>query len=187
MEPIQASALQSLLATQPVAALATLHKGEPAVSMVPCAWLPQGRGVVIHVSRLATHTADMLAHAGVGLMVTGTLDMADSPLALPRLSVQGEAQPCPPDSADYAEARALYLARFPDSEAMFGFADFSLFIVRLRMVRFVGGFGRAHSLTAEQFAALMSGPTPAPATAAPHPSATPPESSPSSASPNPAS
>jgi len=155
MEPIQAPALQSLLATQPVAALATLHKGEPAVSMVPCAWLPQGRGVVIHVSRLATHTADMLAHAGVGLMVTGTLDMADSPLALPRLSVQGQAQPCAPGEADYDEARALYLGRFPDSEMMFGFADFGLFIIRIRSARFVGGFGRAHALTPEQLGALL--------------------------------
>lgn len=187
MDPIQSAALQSLLAAQPVAALATLHKGEPAVSMVPYALLSQGRGVVIHVSGLAAHTADMLAHAAVALLVTGTPESAATPLALPRASLQGWAAPCPPDSTDYAEARALYLARFPDSEAMFGFADFSLFIVRLRMVRFVGGFGRAHSLTAEQFAALMGGPIPAPATAAPRPSATPPGSSPSSASPNPAS
>ena len=161
MEPINPSALQSLLAAQPVAALATLHKGEPAVSMTPYALLPQGRGVVIHVSRLATHTADMLAHPGVGLMVTGTPDMADTPLALPRLSVQGEAQPCAPGEADYDEARALYLARFPDSEMMFGFADFALFIVRIAHARFVGGFGRAHALTPEQLARALEAAPPA--------------------------
>jgi len=155
MEPLQSAALQSLLATQPVAALATLHQGEPAVSMVPYALLPQGRGVVIHVSRLATHTADMLAHAAVALLVTGTPESAATPLALPRASLQGQAARCAPESADHGEARALYLARFPDSEPMFGFGDFSLFIVTLRTVRFVGGFGRAHTLNAEQFAALM--------------------------------
>ncbi len=53
MDPSEAIALKSLLVKQAVAALATLHKDEPAVSMVPFAFLPDGTGIVIHVSRLA--------------------------------------------------------------------------------------------------------------------------------------
>lgn len=60
----QETALNALLASQQVASLGTLHKGERAVSMVPFALLAQGNGVVIHVSSLATHTGDMLDHAG---------------------------------------------------------------------------------------------------------------------------
>ncbi len=156
MEPAQALALRSLLESQQVAALATLHKGEPAVSLVPYALLPQGQGFVIHVSRLATHTADMLASPAVGLLVAAPLAASTSPQALPRASIRGDAQQRASDSPAYAHARALYLSRFPQSEEMFAFSDFSLFVIAVRSVRFVGGFAQASSVTAGQFAAIMA-------------------------------
>lgn len=68
MDTSEASSLRSLLAKQWAAALATLHGDKPAVSMVPFALLPDG-GFVIHVSRLASHTNDMLANPSVALLV----------------------------------------------------------------------------------------------------------------------
>jgi hypothetical protein len=55
MNPAYAQPLRELLHTQQVAALGTLHEGQPYVSMVPFALLPGGSGFVIHVSQLATH------------------------------------------------------------------------------------------------------------------------------------
>jgi putative heme iron utilization protein len=156
MSPEQQSAIRSLLSTQETAALATLHKGDPAASMVPYALLPQGRGFVIHVSSLSTHTADMLAHPAVALLVTAPPGSSETPQALPRATVTGEARQCAAGSAEQAEARAAYLARFPHAEYMFAFTDFSLFVVQPRFVRFVGGFGNALGINAGQFAALMS-------------------------------
>ena len=155
MDRSDALDLRTLLLSQPVAALATLHRGEPAVSMVPFAMLPQGRGLVIHVSDLATHTRDMRAEPAVALLVTAGADRADSPLALPRASLAGRARPCPVDDPDHAEARVAYLARLPQSEPLFSFGDFSLFVVEVRAVRYVAGFGRALSFTAAQFADAM--------------------------------
>src|SRR3954464_10299620 len=108
MESSQAIALSSLLASQEVASLATLHKGEPSVSMVPYALLPQGRGFVVHVSQLATHTADMLANSAVALLVVAPPGSAASPHELQRASVQGRANLCAPESPEYQEARAVY-------------------------------------------------------------------------------
>lgn len=156
MDTHQAQALRQLLMTQDVAALGTLHKGEPFVSMAPYALLPAGGGFVLHVSRLATHTRDMELHAGVSLLVMDAREDAPGAQALPRASVQGEARRCAPEDAAYAQARSAYLARFPESEPMFGFADFSLFVVAPRSVRFVGGFAQAGSLLAGDFARLMS-------------------------------
>ena len=158
MESSQILALKSLLERQQVASLATLHKGEPAVSMVPYALLPQGRGFLVHVSRLATHTADMLANPAVALLVVAPPGSATSPQELHRASVQGCARQCAGGSAEHSQARALYLARFPPSEEMFGFPDFSLFVVEPRSVRFIGGFARASSITAEEFSSIMSAP-----------------------------
>jgi putative heme iron utilization protein len=154
MEPAVALAFRSLLESQQVAALATLHKGEPAVSMVPYALLPGG-GFVIHVSRLATHTADMLSNPAVALLVTALPAASIPPQALPRVSVQGKADRLAPDAPAYSQARALYLSRFPQSEQMFSFPDFSLFVIAVRSVRFVAGFAQATSVTAEQFASIM--------------------------------
>jgi heme iron utilization protein len=73
--------------------------------------------------------------------------------------LQGEAQPCAVDGADYAAARQAYLARFPDSEPMFGFGDFSLFLITARSVRFVAGFAQAWSMTGADYAVLMRAPS----------------------------
>ncbi|AOS45244.1 Pyridoxamine 5'-phosphate oxidase [Lacunisphaera limnophila] len=146
--------LLTLLEKQPVAALSTLHQGEPAGSMVPFALLPGGRGFVIHVSRLAAHTGDLIANPAVGLLVIATPDATTSPLALPRVSVQGRARLCPPEDPAYAEARSCYLAKLPQSEGLFSFQDFSLVVIEPQTFRFVAGFGRALTISAEQFAGL---------------------------------
>ncbi|WP_291212351.1 HugZ family protein [Hydrogenophaga sp.] len=146
MDASESTALISLLRSQPVASLATLHKGAPAVSMVPFALLPDGTGFVIHVSQLATHTQDMVQNPAVALLVTAPLAAADSPLALPRASVQGSARPCPPESPGYEAARHAYLAKLPDAESLFSFGDFSLFVIEPEAIRWVAGFGRAMSL-----------------------------------------
>jgi putative heme iron utilization protein len=155
MQTTQAIALRSLLESQTVASLATLHKGEPALSMVPYALLPQGRGFVVHVSRLATHTADMDANPAVALLVMAPPGSAASPRELKRASVRGRASICAPDSQDHHDARAAYLSRFPQSEEFFAFADFSLYVITVRSVRYVGGFADATSILARDFPAVM--------------------------------
>ena len=152
----QAEALRHLLASQPAAALATLHDGEPAVSMVP--WALRADGCfVIHVSALASHTADLRAHPEVALLITAPLAAGESPLALPRLSVRGRAEPCAAGAPGYDDARAAYLARLPESAELFSFGDFSLFAISVLSARFVGGFAQARSLTAAGFADIVAG------------------------------
>lgn len=155
MDAEHARALRALLLHQDIAALGTLRRDEPFVSMVPYALLPEG-ALVVHVSRLATHTRDMEEHPGVSVMVTGerTADMPAQ--ALPRATLQAQARRCAPEDPDHARARAAYLARFPDTGFMFGFADFSLFVLVPRSVRFVAGFAQAGSLTAHDYAQLMT-------------------------------
>lgn len=154
MDAAETIALKALLVQTPVATLATLHKGAPATSMVPYALLPDGR-FVIHVSRLATHTRDMLEHPAVSLLVMATPGSAETPLALPRVSVQGQALVCATGAPDYAQARTAYLAKLPEAEELFSFADFSLFLITPQFLRYVAGFGRAHMVTAELYAGLL--------------------------------
>nr|WP_084090785.1 pyridoxamine 5'-phosphate oxidase family protein [Andreprevotia lacus] len=145
--------LHALLQAQPVAAVATLHAGLPAVSMAPFAVC--GTAWVVHVSRLASHTQDMLQQPVAGLLVTAPASMADTPLALPRLSLQGKVVVCGPGHPRHAEARNAYLARLPESEALFSFSDFMLMLIEPDSARFIAGFGRAMNLSSAQLAEVL--------------------------------
>lgn len=149
-----AQALRRLLDVRPTAALATLHRGEPAVSMVP--FVLHAGGLVIHVSALATHTGDLRAHPRAALLVTAADDAAVPPQALPRVALDVEAEELPAGGPAAAAARAAYLARFPEAAITFELADFTLFTLRPRHARLVAGFGRARSLTGERLAAWLA-------------------------------
>ena len=145
-----ARSLRALLETQPVAALGTLHRGDPAVSMVPFV-LPAGETrVFIHVSALATHTADMHQHPRVSLLVMADPGAGASPQSLPRVTLQADARTLPRDAADdHAAARAAYLDRFPDAAQTFELGDFSIVALKPVSARLVAGFGRAYSLVGD--------------------------------------
>ena len=141
--------LARLLRERTTAALGTLRAGAPFVSMVPYALAAGGSGFIVHVSELAAHTKDMLADARVSLLVAEAEGGGKSPLALMRVTVQGLAQRVPSESPELPGFKAAYLARFPDAAQMFGFADFSIFLIRPDSARFVAGFGQAHSMAGE--------------------------------------
>ena len=125
--------------------------------MVPFVLLPRGPDFVIHVSALAAHTRDMLASARVSLMVVARESEGVPPQAVARLTIQGEARQIPDDHSSWSEARQAYLGRCPDSAQTFGLGDFSLFAIRARQCRFVGGFAQARTLTGEGLATILAG------------------------------
>jgi hypothetical protein len=156
MNPAYTQTLRDLLRTQQVAALGTLHKGQPYVSMVPFAMLPGGSGFVIHVSQLAAHTKDMLLSPQVSLLVVAPPTPEVPAQGLARITVQGRAEQYADGTESHAEAKAAYLARFPQSADLFSFADFSLFAIRPDWIRFVGGFAQATTLSPETLTEALS-------------------------------
>ena len=156
MEPNTEAALHALLTGPLVASLGTLHEGAPFVSMVPVVPASDGSGHLIHVSRLAQHTRDLLADSPVSLMLMAPMDEGQDPLALPRVTLQGEAEEIPRDSDRHEAASEAYLARFPQAELTLGLGDFSFFLIRPTAGRLVLGFGRALSLDAAQIRASLS-------------------------------
>lgn len=155
MNPAHAQTLRDLLRTQEVAALGTLHKGRPYVSMVPFALRPGSTDFIIHVSQLAAHTKDMLASPQVSLLVIAPPTPEVMAQELARITVQGEAVQLIAGTPEHVAAKAAYLARFPQSEPMFGFADFSLFAIVPDSIRFVGGFAQATTISPEMLASVL--------------------------------
>ncbi|MFN9268189.1 MAG: HugZ family protein [Planctomycetaceae bacterium] len=152
----QGEVLRELLGRVTVAALGTFDGEEPFVSMTPYAVAADGRGIILHVSRLAAHTRNMLRHPAVSLLMMEPEGPGKMAQALARVTVQGTAQFLEATDEGYAEAREAYLERFPRSAELFSFGDFGLVLVSVRAARLVGGFAQAHSLTAEAFARAVT-------------------------------
>lgn len=155
MNPAQTQMLRQLLHSQRIASLGTLHEGEPYVSMVPFALLPEGSGLVIHVSRLSPHTNDMLESPRVSVLVVAPDTPGTIPQALARVTIQGRAERFAASGPGDAAAREAYLARFPQAVNILELPDFSLFAIRPFSIRFIAGFAQAATLTPEAFAAAL--------------------------------
>jgi putative heme iron utilization protein len=124
--------------------LLTLRDGRPFGSHVPYVFGEHWTRAYIHVSRLALHTEHLLDDPRVGLFVSEPDRPGKNPVALRRMNLQGEAAQLNVSASDYADVKERYLARFPQSAMMFGFADFSLWELRLEDAHLVLGFGQAY-------------------------------------------
>ncbi len=143
--------LVSLIRSQHVAALGTIRMGAPEVSMV--LYLPANdlSAFFMHISGLAHHTQNIKREPRVSLMIMESSSDSKRTQQLPRVSVQGRANPFSPESEGYTEIRQAYINRFPESEMMFTLGDFGLYRIDPVSGRFVAGFAQAHNLTAADF------------------------------------
>jgi heme iron utilization protein len=135
--------IRALLGSCRIGFLATQGKVGPESSMAPYALY--GENVLLHLSRLARHTANVEVHSTAGFMICTPETVADSPLALPRLSLQGSVVPVTAD--ERVSAKQFYLHQIPDAEALFSFADFCLYRLAPEHIHWVGGFGSARNIS----------------------------------------
>lgn len=148
--------LLALFANRPVAALGTLDEaGMPALSMVPFAVLADEGALVLHVSELAAHTRQMRREPRVAVLIMGGDDAAETPQALPRVSLSAIATFLEPGNDRHLRASATYLARFPQSELMTQLPDFQFVALAPTAVRHVAGFGAARSVDPADLARVL--------------------------------
>jgi len=135
--------VRDLVQAERWSAVATLDNGSPRASMVAYAPLPGMTGLLFFLSELSGHTRDLLRDPRASLAVTTPDTGQGDPQLLPRASLSGAVTVLERESEAFDEARAVYLARFPDAEPRFDLADFVLFLFTPAHVQYVGGFGRA--------------------------------------------
>ncbi len=168
LEPIETGARRSaaeeartLVAGTNAGTLATLcDDGSPWASLVAYGALDDGSPVLL-VSRLAQHGRNLLREPRASLSVAA-LPSGDDVLAAGRVTLAGTAERPEGDEATLALER--YIAAVPAAKAYSAFGDFTLWVVRVDRVRWVGGYGRMASATASAYAAAEADPV-GPATA----------------------
>ena len=148
--------LARLIRSTRVAALGTLHDGEPNLAMVAYAFAEDFLAFYIHVSRLGKHTADLENDPRLSLLITETDDRRADPQTLARLSIRGVAEVLPRTDSGYTQVRQIYLERFPEAEQLFSLGDFNLWRIAPKGGRFVAGFGRAFNLVPEALKKVSS-------------------------------
>lgn len=146
--------LADLIYGQRWGCLATLDDDKPYASFV--AYVPESdfEALLIHVSRLAPHTQNLLTNPCVTLAVTEQDQGKGDPQTLARVSIQGKVTEIGRNSSSYPEARSCYLRRLPTAEQLFTFSDFILFRLVPSRVRFVAGFARTWEISPEQFKSI---------------------------------
>jgi putative heme iron utilization protein len=133
-----------------VATLATLSEdGSPWASLVACAVLPDSGAPVLCVSDLAEHGRNLARDPRASLVVTERVD--GDPLAAGRVTLTGHVER--PDDEEHDDARAAFFGAVPGAETYISFSDFTLWVLRVQRVRWVGGFGRMQTVEPEDYAA----------------------------------
>jgi len=130
--------------------LATIGEHSPETSMTPFV-IYQGN-ILFHLSSLARHRKNILIQPNVGFMICMPETEMQSPLALPRLSMQGKVEPVP--DGLLSASKAAYIERIPDAEPLFDFSDFKLFQMIPNDIQWVGGFGSARKLNIKSWGVL---------------------------------
>lgn len=142
-------ALARLIRETRIAALGTIHNGEPNLAMMAVAVEDDFSAFYIHVSKLGKHTGDMEKDPHVSLLFSEMDDRRPDPQTLARLSLNGTADLIPRMDPHYAQNKHTYLTRFPEAEGLFSLGDFNLWRISPKGGRFVAGFARAFNIVPE--------------------------------------
>jgi putative heme iron utilization protein len=130
---------RTLLAHSTVATLATLSEdGMPWASMVVFGTLEDG-SPVLFVSTLAEHGRNLERDARGSLMVNAPLDGHADPLQVGRVTLAGRF--AKPEGEREEQAREAAYAAMPYGRTYAKFGDFSLWVLEVDRVRWVGGYG----------------------------------------------
>jgi hypothetical protein len=114
----------------------------------------QGRPIFL-ISTMAMHTQNLQADPRASLLITQP-EFGGDPLGASRLTLVGNAVPLP--KPDVAEARKLYLERYPNSSYWVDFEDFSFYHMDIVDVYYVGGFGVMGWVTAAEYGCAQPDP-----------------------------
>jgi putative heme iron utilization protein len=152
--PSAAEEARSIAASTNIGTLATLTEtGDPWASFVTYGLLDGAP--VLCVSKLAEHGRNLLADPRASISIVAPYGHAD-PLASGRVTLAGTV--ATPAGEELAAAREAHLAAVAAAKYYIDYSDFSLWVLRVRRVRWVGGYGRMDSASGDDYAAAAPDP-----------------------------
>ena len=154
IRPSAAEEARTIAASTNTGTLATLTTdGDPWASFLTYGLL--GGAPVLCVSNLAEHGRNLAADPRASISIVAPQRDAD-PLASGRVTLAGTVEE--PTGEKRAAARDAHLSAVAAAKYYIDYSDFSLWVLRVRRVRWVGGYGRMDSASGEAYAAAAPDP-----------------------------
>lgn len=147
---------RTLVSAVTVGYLATLgENGDPWCSLVVYGPDPDGNPVLL-VSTMAEHGRNLASDARASLAINDPSVPGD-PLDRPRITLAGRA--VQPEGEAAEAALDAHVAAIPGARLYAGWEDFSLWILEVERVRWVGGFAQMDTISREDYRAAEPDPT----------------------------
>jgi putative heme iron utilization protein len=154
IRPSAAEEARTIAASTNTGTLATLTTtGDPWASFVTYGLL--GGAPVLCVSNLAEHGRNLAGDPRASIAIVAAATDSD-PLANSRITLAGVAEK--PTGDDLAAARQAHLDAVPAAKYYVDYSDFTLWVLRIDRVRWVGGYGRMDSAAGPDYAAAEPDP-----------------------------
>jgi putative heme iron utilization protein len=146
--PSAAEEARTIAASTNTGTLASLTStGDPWASFVTFGL--DGGAPVLCVSNMAEHGRNLAGDPRASIAIVAPTTQTD-PLASGRITLAGFVER--PTGDALATARQAHLDAVPAAKYYIDYADFALWVLRVQRVRWVGGYGRMDSATAEAYA-----------------------------------
>lgn len=153
--PSAAEEARTIAAATNTGTLATLTAdGDPWASFVTYGLL--NGAPVLCVSNLAEHGRNLSADPRASIAIVAPTSAGSDPLASSRITLAGVAEH--PTGDERAAARDAHLSAVAAAKYYIDYSDFSLWVLRVNRVRWVGGYGRMDSTTGEAYTAAHPDP-----------------------------
>jgi putative heme iron utilization protein len=154
VRPSAAEEARTIAASTNIGTLATLTAdGEPWASFVTYGLL--GGAPVLCVSNLAEHGRNLAGDPRASIAIVAPNAGAD-PLASGRVTLAGVVEH--PTGEELAAARDAHLAAVDAAKYYIDYGDFTVWVLHVQRVRWVGGYGRMDSATGPDYAAAEPDP-----------------------------
>ena len=154
VRPSAAEESRTIAASTNACTLATLTAtGDPWASMVTYGLLDGAP--VLCVTNMAEHGRNLLGDQRASIVIVAP-SIDPDPLASGRVTLSGVVER--PSGAELSAARDAYLAAVPSAKYYVDYTDFTMWVLRVQRVRWVGGYGRMDSATSEAYAAAEPDP-----------------------------
>jgi putative heme iron utilization protein len=147
--PSAAEEARTIAASTNIGTLASLTAdGDPWASFITYGLL--GGAPVLCVSNLAEHGRNLAGDPRASIAIVAPATDAD-PLANARVTLAGYVEQ--PSGDERAAAREAHLSAVAAAKYYIDYTDFSLWVLRVQRVRWVGGYGRMDSTSGADYAA----------------------------------
>lgn len=154
MRPDQITELRNLLNSRRVLSLAVMADGQPVIGLLPFAFMPDYRALIVHASRMARHSRGLSHGAPFDALIhEPDADGVDA-MQVKRVTLRGVVGVVERDSDAYAVAKQVFVSRFPQAESITELGDFSFFILLIHAGRLVTGFAGAANVTQDTLGEL---------------------------------